>query len=285
MIKDRIIELCKMSELELYIYMETMLSAYYGKKVKKNKYEDYLYVQGKDPVCLIAHMDTVYSSPSSQYCYDQEQKILWSPTGLGADDRAGVLAIILLLERGYHPSIILTTGEEVGGAGAHVMTDDFKKCPIRNINYLIELDRAHSNDCVFYSCDNKKFKKYIASFGFEESVGTFTDISVFMETWGIAGVNLSIGYNNEHTYGEYINIEDFENTVSKVENMIRESYNCMFFKYVKEKIYFSFNNHICSGCNKIFRAGDKKFYYRDKTTKQSYVYCQECADWIEKNMV
>ena len=67
--------------------------------------------------------------------------------------------------------------------------------------------------------------------------------------------------------------------------MIRESYNCMFFKYVKEKIYFSFNNHICSGCNKIFRAGDKKLYYRDKTTKQSYVYCQECANWIEKNMV
>ena len=90
MIKDRIIELCKMSELELYIYMETMLRAYYGKKVKKNKYEDYLYVQGKDPVCLVAHMDIVYSNPSSQYCYDQEQKILWSPTGLGADDRAGV---------------------------------------------------------------------------------------------------------------------------------------------------------------------------------------------------
>ena len=37
MIKDRIIELCKMSELELYVYMETILSAYYGKKVKKNK--------------------------------------------------------------------------------------------------------------------------------------------------------------------------------------------------------------------------------------------------------
>lgn len=285
MIKDRIIELCKMSELELYSYMEAMLSAYYGKRVKKNKYEDYIYAQGADPVCLIAHMDTVYPHPSEQYCYDPEQRILWSPTGLGADDRAGVLAIILLLERGHRPSIILTTGEEVGGAGARVMIDDFKKCPLRKINYLIELDRAHSNDCVFYSCDNRKFKRYVAGFGFEEAIGSFTDISVFMEAWGIAGVNLSIGYDNEHSYGEYININDFENTVSKVENMIKESHNCKFFKYVKEKPNFFFNTHICSGCNKVFQPGDKKRFYRDRVTKENYVYCQECVDWIEKNMV
>lgn len=283
--KNRLIELCKMTETELFVYMKAMLQSYYGKKVKVNKYEDYIFVQGTDPVCLIAHLDTVFAQPSEIFCYDDKYNILWSPTGLGTDDRAGVLMIILLLERGYRPSIILTTGEELGGAGANVMVTDYKKCPLKNIKYLIELDRAHRKDCVFYSCANKEFRTYVENFGFETDIGSFTDISVFMPQWKIAGVNLSVGYNNEHTYGEYIAIDHFLETLNKVSSMLYAADEAPFFKYVPERIIPFMRAKNCAGCNTLFGKGMPRYCFKDKESQTKYYYCEECANYIRSYMV
>ena len=60
-------------------------------------------------------MDTVFYNQPSEIYYDQRKAIMWSPDGLGADDRAGIFAIIQIIADGYRPSIILTTDEERGG--------------------------------------------------------------------------------------------------------------------------------------------------------------------------
>ena len=175
--------------------LRNLLFAHLKRKYKKIiATEDYIYAVGDVPIGLLAHMDTVFKAPPEEIYYDTRQNVIWSPQGLGADDRAGVFAILKILQQTkLRPSIIFTTNEEVGGLGAFQLADEVKK-PVSDLKFLIQLDRRGSDDCVFYDCDNREFVNFIESYGFKENFGSFTDISILCPIWGIAGVNLSIGY-------------------------------------------------------------------------------------------
>ena len=73
---------------------------------------DYIIAQGDIPVALVAHMDTVFKAPPTEIYYDRRKNVMWSPTGLGADDRAGVFSILQLIKAGYRPHVIFTTDED-----------------------------------------------------------------------------------------------------------------------------------------------------------------------------
>lgn len=184
-------------------------------------HKDYLVAIGDVPIALVAHMDTVFKSPVSDLYYDKTKNVMWSPDGLGADDRAGVYAIIKILQDGYRPSVILTTDEEKGGLGASSLAET--DCPIPGLKYMIELDRRGTNDCVFYDCFNNDFVEYVESFGFIEQWGSFSDISFLMGAWNICGVNLSVGYRNEHSTSETLHITDLQQTINKVKIMLEET--------------------------------------------------------------
>lgn len=183
------------------------------KKIYAN--EKFIYAVGEVPVLLVAHLDTVFSHPVRELYHDKEQHVLWSPQGLGADDRAGVFAILEIIQRGYRPSILFTTQEETGAKGAKFLLTKHRK-PMSNFNFMIELDRQGYNDCVFYDLDNPEFEKYISSFGFNVEVGIFSDITLIAPGWKIPGVNLSIGYQHEHSLGEVLHYDHMYETIDKV---------------------------------------------------------------------
>ena len=108
----------------------------------------YIIAEGDLPVCLCAHIDTVFSHLPETFYYDQEKSVLWSPQGLGADDRAGNYAIIELLEKGHKPSIILTDEEEKGGLGAEALIKKFPECPFEDCRASIQFDRQGQQDAV-----------------------------------------------------------------------------------------------------------------------------------------
>ena len=204
-------------------------------KTKYNKVyatKDYIFAVGDIPVALVAHLDTVFSAPPKEIYYDRVKNVMWSPDGLGADDRAGVYSIIQLVKSGLRPSVIFTTDEERGALGADALIAKFPKCPV-DLKYIIELDRRGSDDCVFYSCDNAKFEEYVEPFGFVMNWGTFSDISVICPAWGIAGVNLSIGYYNEHSAVETLHIGQMLNTIRKVKNMLLAANEAPSFEYIE----------------------------------------------------
>jgi hypothetical protein len=167
--------LVSLSQKELKKAMSQYLKAKYDNVIFT---KDYLVAIGDIPVALVAHLDTVYRTPVSNLYYDQRKGVLWSPDGLGADDRAGIFAILKILQDGYRPSVIFTTDEEKGGLGASALA--MNPCPIPNLKYMIELDRRGSNDCVFYDCYCPEFVDYVESFGFCEKYGSFSDISFLM---------------------------------------------------------------------------------------------------------
>lgn len=211
-----------MDEKELIVYLYKFLKENYGKNnIIATK--DYLVAEGDIPLCLIAHMDTVFSEPPYEFYYDREERVMWSPQGAGFDDRVGIAMILQILMCGYKPHVIFTSGEESGGIGARNLVASYPKMPFKlKPKFLIELDRQGDNDSVFYCCDNKNFEKYVNGFGFKTATGTFTDISIIMPAWDICGVNFSVGYWDEHSKIERLDMDVVYNTLYKVTNILED---------------------------------------------------------------
>lgn len=280
-------QIVSLSQKQLKGVMAQFLRKHYKRVITTN---DYIVAIGDIPIALVAHMDTVFKTPVVDLYYDKEKNVMWSPEGLGADDRAGVFAILKIIKDGYRPSVILTTDEEKGGIGASILSQ--KKCPIKDLKYLIELDRRGKDDCVFYDCYNEKFIKYIEQFGFHEEWGSFSDISFLMGDWLVCGVNLSIGYRNEHSEIETLHIDDLFNTIHKVEKMLSEKdipdFEYMEFVYDYTKLWASdkygkiYGQH-CSQC-KTLHSEYELFPAKTPSGTLKY-FCPDCivghVEWCE----
>lgn len=236
---------------------------------------EYIMAEGDIPIALVAHMDTVHKRKPLQIFYDQEETVMWSPQGLGADDRAGIFAIVDIIQRGFRPHIIFTTDEEVGGLGAHQLIQSFPDCPFAQLKFIIELDRANHNDCVFYECANETFIDYIEHFGFAEDIGSFTDISVIAPNWKVAAVNLSIGYYNEHSLGEYLVVSELEETIEKVIKILEDKESC-YYEYVAAT-YYNKTVSECILCQKKIQPnqGIMTYHYGG-----AICFCPECYDGL-----
>lgn len=263
-------QIFKLREQPLRKAMANIVRKFYNDKdVVVTK--DFVCAWGEIPVALVAHMDTVHPIPPVEIFCDSEQGVIWSPEGIGADDRAGVYAIITLLTDGYRPTVIFTTREEVGGLGAEAFIDIFPT-PKVPVNFLIELDRHGEEDMVFYDCDNPDFNKFIGEYGFVEDWGSFSDITVIAPEWEIAAVNLSIGYEDEHTKAERLYYRAMLDTIAKVRRILDDaSISCPSFKYIPSVSYGYY------GCGKynFSKCGSSSFY--DETTGVSVETCDACG--------
>lgn len=242
----------QLKEENLLKVMYKFLSNYYT-NIKFTK--DYILAIGNIPVALAAHLDTVFKYPPDDIFYDREQNVLWSPEGLGADDRAGLFIIIELLKRGYRPTIILTMGEESGAIGARALVATIPEVPTE-LKYIIQLDRRGVNDCVFYDCENKEFKEYVESFGFKTAIGSFTDISTICPVWKVAGVNLSVGYFDEHSVSETLYVTFMLATLNKVEQMLLSIDTSKSYEYIEGP--YSWRKWLSSGTlgNGVYKGWD-----------------------------
>jgi putative aminopeptidase FrvX len=198
--------------------------------------EKYIIGEGNIPIALVAHMDTVFEDDG----HDRDtihhyikSNTMWAPNGAGFDDKAGVFSILKIIEDGYLPHVIFTTDEEIGCQGSRKLIEDMESHPFEDLKYVISLDRANDNDCVFYDCRNEDFIEYVESFGFVEAFGTSSDIAHICPCWEIAGVNLSIGYKYEHTEEEILNYASMYDTIDKVKAMLDDASNInKAFKYI-----------------------------------------------------
>lgn len=221
--------LFQLSEDALLNAMTQSLRKFYsGEKVYRNP--GFVLAEGNIPILLVAHLDTVYPFPPKALFHDQEKQVIWSPDGLGADDRAGVFSILQILLDGYRPWILFTVGEESGGYGAWTVA--YSNLLNDKINFIIELDRQGKDDAVYYECGNRDFERFITSFGFHTQEGLFSDISIIAPAIDVAAVNLSVGYYHEHTLAEFLHYPFMFDTINKVEKILDNhgdtKYNFMF---------------------------------------------------------
>lgn len=248
-------ELMRFDEKNLKEYLYKELKKYYTRIIY---HEKYLMAAGTGSICLLAHMDTVFKYQPVDFFHDQEKKVIWSPQGLGADDRAGIYSILEILSTGTRPHIIFTTDEEVGGIGARQLVTDYPniKTIIPDMKFLIQLDRRGYNDSVYYECGNESFEDWINKFGFETAEGSYTDISILAPAWEMAAVNLSVGYYNEHEQVELLYYTYTLDTINKVLDMI---YECSVGNGPEDTTYIEkrYDNEHCPICFKKLNDNNK----------------------------
>ena len=297
------------SQPKLHKMLHKLLKRHYKNIINTS---DYIYAPGDIPVALVAHMDTVFKIPPEHIYFDRQEGVLWSPDGLGADDRAGVFLILKIIQnikRDKKPTIIFTTDEEKGCIGSSALVENMPHPP-QNLKYIIQLDRRGKDDCVFYDDINEEFEKYVHKFGFDTAWGTLSDISIICPTWGISGVNLSVGYEDEHEEIETLHIQYTYATLEKVLNMLDDIDNADYFKYEAsphsvqwwryghhlagyydypgwddddDYDYYPFSEEYCYKCNKKV---DKRTAIKAKDDYGRWHYfCGECAascvDWCD----
>lgn len=194
--------------------------------------EQFLFIKGKrdNRVLLVAHADTYWDSyylsaeskPQKIYRYNGVVKN--KNGGLGADDRAGCAMIWLLKEMGH--SILITNGEEYGRIGSHwLMNENPDIADEINLNhqFIVQLDRKNDKDFKCYSVGTDEFRTYVKNTtGYlEPDLLSYTDIVTLCRD--VCGVNLSVGYHNQHTEDEYLVIKEWENTLNMCHRWLSES--------------------------------------------------------------
>lgn len=209
---------------DLLHYLTNQLSEIYTEENRIIN-DEFLFFKGDSPVCLVSHLDTVHKELPVNILTDEDSGLMWSPQGIGGDDRCGTFAVLYILsnqlkENKQKPTILFTTNEEIGCLGASAAASSIPDDMISHLKFLIEIDRRGKEDCVFYSTRNKEFEDYIQTFGFVKAYGSCSDISRLSPAWNIASTNVSSGYFSEHTKSEYIDVNYLMNTINRVINIL-----------------------------------------------------------------
>lgn len=238
------LDLFRMTQDELATYITSVLR---NRKRGVNKQNGYVISKGSYPVMLVCHMDTVHKTPVRDLCMTRNGKILMSPQGIGGDDRCGVM-MALEISKEYDCTLLFCEDEEVGSIGAKAFVKD-GDLP-EDIKYIIEMDRRGNNDCVFYNCDNTDFEKFVESVGFKTAQGSFSDICVLAPAMGVAAVNISAGYYNEHTAHESVDLDVVANNIKRIKELLAKP--CEKFEYV-ERVY-EWKGHSYKSYTEAFKA-------------------------------
>jgi hypothetical protein len=195
-----------------------------------------LFIEGtrEDRCIMVAHADTAWSFGSMSYIpfdalaytaiefHKDKIRSRSSRFGIGADDRAGIAMIWQLASLGH--SILITDGEEAGGLGARYVAErwpEWNAIQDRH-SFCIEFDRMGVADFKTYEVGTPEFDSYVS-----KAIGrpmappkSFSDISFLCTR--IPGANIGVGYYNEHTPDEYINVSEWCATLDTARNWLTQ---------------------------------------------------------------
>lgn len=207
--------------------------------------EQFVYIGGKreNRVLLVAHADTVWDEDDvnvkvnaslSDHTVKYNNGIFSSGTpgvGIGADDRAGCAILWLLKDLGH--SLLITNGEEQGGLGSNWLMD-YNEDIAEEINYshqfAVQFDRRNSSDYKCYTVGTYDFCDYLdRETGYSEpDPYSYTDIVSLCRR--ITGVNLSIGYYDEHSENERLVVSEWLHTLEKSRRWLAKDHLPLFLR-------------------------------------------------------
>lgn len=200
-----------------------------------NQKSHYVYIPGtrEDRILLSAHADTIWDSYYKKFA-DVKPELVFEDgvfknanesCGIGADDRAGCAMLWALRNSGH--SLLILDGEEHGKIGARYLRKSNRKL-FREINrhrMILELDTRGTNLCLLTQVDyTNKFANYAMN-ELKVKHDNFkggSDLQILCHK--VCGINIGVGYYKQHSYAEYLKLEDWENSLSCVSEFLKKSH-------------------------------------------------------------
>ena len=188
-----------------------------------------LYKQiGEKPSTMFAcHLDTATSAITDVNHVFSGDSIKTDGTSiLGADDKAGATILMHMMENKVPGLYYFFLGEEVGCIGSKKVADLHKTSPIEYIKKVVSFDRRGTTSIITHQCSARccsdEFGTALATAlnqcGLQvydndtvlayknDRTGLYTDSAQFTKIYPEC-TNISVGYQNEHTFSEVQNIK------------------------------------------------------------------------------
>jgi len=191
--------------------------------LKEDEFGNLFIKIGESDVMFTSHLDTATSSLSEVvHVIDGVNIKTDGKSILGADDKAGVTIMLHMIENNIPGLYYFFLGEEVGCVGSRKVASKYKEEKEEGINKVISFDRRGTTSIITYQsgsrCCSDKFGDELSrqlnladdSFAYKnDTTGLLTDSIQFVKLYAEC-TNISVGYQNEHTYNEVQDIEHLE---------------------------------------------------------------------------
>ena len=168
---------------------------------------------GTAPVLWSSHTDTVHHKGGRQNVRMTEGIATSDADCLGADCTVGVFLMTEMIKAGIEGLYIFHRCEEIGGLGSSYIADETPNL-LSGIKYAIAFDRRANHSVITHQaggrCCSEAFAASLSSalgLGHRpDSGGSFTDTANYI---GLVSecTNLSVGYLNEHTAKERLDVD------------------------------------------------------------------------------
>ena len=173
---------------------------------------------------FVSHVDTVHRDDGVNAI--KQTPSVWYASGsqLGADDGAGTAMLMHLLYHKVPAYYIFTVGEECGGIGAKVVSDD--QALLKQFDRAIAFDRRNNSSVITHQgygrCCSDAFAEALSDkfndaglLYMPDDGGVYTDTAEFVDVIPEC-TNISIGYMAEHTDREALDILHFRHLADAV---------------------------------------------------------------------
>jgi hypothetical protein len=273
-VKEKFIELTKFTyphgtEMELVDKLPNYL--------KQDEFGNLYHQIGDNPTTMFtSHLDTA-SYTQEEVFHVVKDNMIYSDgsTILGADDKAGVVVLLHLMENNIPGLYYFFLGEERGCIGSKKTSDLHHKNPLPNITKVVSFDRRGTDSVITHQlsgrCCSEDFAKDLSyqlnkesnklfdkKFNYQpDPTGIYTDSAQFTHIYAEC-TNISVGYQNEHTKYES---QDIEHLQRLCEVVVRINWdNLTVSRDPKQK--YSYNDHLW----------DDEIYYPRPKTYNSYTH-------------
>ena len=293
---DELVDLCYVqshsgNEKLMVLYLDKWLRKMGNFSYEIDNVGNIIVTKGKTTTypCIVSHMDTVHTFVDPYAIFtDKKKKILFAQsdkndTGIGGDDKCGILACLYFLKTLPAVKVVFFTQEESGLKGSNRINKSF----FADCRYIIQLDRwGHK-----YFIDTKRRQKTVShnfsseighvkkAFEFKSTEGSITDcVNLWLDGVGISCVNISSGFYNPHTDIEYIVIDELWHSIMFVAELIKTLKPKRYVSIKKQTVWksdsysYSITTHrraVCSKC-KVFKLITTGIYVNNK------FICQAC---------
>lgn len=192
----------------------------------RDKFGNYYIIIGKSETMFTSHFDTVSMEKVKVGLRRMEKdgdEIIFTDGSsiLGADDKAGVVVMLHMIEHNIPGIYYFFQGEERGGIGSGLLSTEYDTFPhLKGVKRCVSFDRRN-----YYSVITKQLGRDCCSTQFADALcsqlnnnglqvsldptGIYTDSASLMDDIPEC-TNISVGYFNEHTEDELQNITFLE---------------------------------------------------------------------------
>lgn len=184
-------------------------------ELNKDSVGNYFYKVGESKSIFTCHLDTA-SSEQERVTHIIDGDIIKTngDTILGADDKAGVVVMLYMINNNIPGLYYFFIGEEQGGIGAKGISNNTL---FSDYDRIISFDRRGISSIITHQsgirCCSEEFaysiQEEFKKNGLElypDNSGVYTDSYEFIN-YIPECTNISVGYYNEHTTNEYQNIK------------------------------------------------------------------------------